>query len=224
MTNPVRIKIFERLPNDQYERIESTIRWKKYGRDAEILHYKEETTDVYFVGSGHVRATTFSVLGKEVTYRDLFEGEIFGEFSALDGQPRSASVVAVEPSDIGVMSSKDFLDAVHSYPEVSDAIMLRFVSIIRMLTDRVYRYDALAVKDRVRKEILHLAQQNMTGPNTAFIPRMPKHVEIASRIDTHREAVTRELNALAKMGLIHREDRGLTVADVAGLARLLPET
>lgn len=220
---PGRIKIFDRLPDSEYSQIESTIRWKRYGKNAEILQYKETSTDVYFVGNGHVRATTFSALGREVTYRDFFEGEMFGEFSALDGEPRSASVVAIEPSDIGVMSSKDFMDAIHRFPEVSDAMMRRLVSIIRMLTDRVYRYDSLAVKDRVRREVLHLAQQHMTGPNTAFIAQMPKHVEIANRIDTHREAVTRELNTLEKMGLIHREDRGLTVTDVAGLTRLLPE-
>lgn len=223
MANLYRIKIFDRLPDEKYRRIESRIHWKRYECDAEILRYKDTSTDVYFVGSGHVRATTFSVLGKEVTYRDLFEGEMFGEFSALDREPRSASVVAVEPSDIGIMSGKDFVEAIHRHPEVSDAVMLRLVSIIRMLTDRVYRYDALAVKDRVRKEILRLAQHHMTDPNTAFIPRMPKHVEIANRIDTHREAVTRELNALSKMGLIHREEGGLTITDVAGLARLLPE-
>lgn len=224
MTTPTRIKILDRLPDEAYGQVGSMIRWKRYERDAEIVSYSENSTDVYFVGTGRVRATMYSVLGKEVTYRDLSEGEMFGEFSALDGLPRSASVVATEASDIGVMAAKDFVEVLHSYPEVADAVMLRLVSVIRMLSDRVYRYGSLTVKDRVRQEVLHLSRQHMTGPNTALIPEFPKHAEIANRIDTHREAVTRELNVLSKMGLIHRQNRQLTVMDVSALAALLPES
>lgn len=224
MENTGRITIFKELPDEAYCRVESMIHWRRHQRDAEIVSYKEKSTDVYFVGTGHVRSTTFSILGREVSYQDLFEGDIFGELSALDGLPRSTSVVAVEPSDIGVMPSRDFLALIHGYPEVADAVMLRLVSVIRMLTDRVYRYDALDVKDRIRQEVLHLARQHMTGPNTAVIPNMSKHAEIANRIDTHREAVTRELNTLSKMGLIRRSNRELSVTDVAGLAKLLPES
>lgn len=224
MRDPARIKVLDRLPDEVYQRVLSLIRWKRYDPDAGIVSYNDRSTDVYFVGSGRVRATMFSASGREVTYQDLLAGEIFGEFSALDGRPRSASVVAVEPSDIGVMSGPAFVELIHRYPEVTDAVMLRLVSVIRMLSNRVYHYDALAVKDRVRKEVLILARQHMTGANTAVIPRMPKHAEIANRIDTHREAVTRELNVLSKMGLIRRSNRELTVTDVAGLAKLLPES
>ena len=122
------------------------------------------------------------------------------------------------------MSGRDFKELIHSHPTVADAVMTRLVSMIRELTDRVYRYDALSVKDRVRKEILRLAQAHMTGPNTAVVPNMPKHAEIANRIDTHREAVTRELSILSKMGLIQQQHRRLTVTDVTKLAALLPET
>lgn len=223
MTTFGRIEILDRLPDDVYGGIESKIRWKRYESGAEILHHKDAGRDVYFVGSGHVRATTFSALGKEVTYRDLFQGEIFGELSALDGLPRSASVVAVEPSDIGVMSGEEFVSIIHQHSEVADAFMLRLVSVIRRLTDRIYWYDSLTVRDRVRKELLLLAGEHMNGPNTAVIPQMPKHAELANRIDTHREAVARELSILARMGLVHREGRKLTVTNVAGLAHLLPD-
>lgn len=218
-----KLKIFEALPDEKYRQVESMIRWRTYQRNTEIVSYGEKGTDVFFVGKGHVRTTMFSVLGKEIAFQDLFDGEIFGELSALDGLPRSASVVAIDPSDIGIMSSRDFAEVRGRYPEVSDALMRRLVGIIRRLTDRVYVYDALSVRDRVRKEILHLAQQHMTGPNTAVIPYMPKHAEIANRIDTHREAVTRELNVLSQKGLIRRSNRELTVTDVAGLAELVPE-
>ena len=224
MKIPGKIKIFEGLPDEVYDPIERLIRWKAYERGGVIIPYNEKSTDVYFVGKGHVRSTMFSMLGREVTYRDLYRGEIFGELSALDGLPRSASVVAIEPSYIGEMSSDEFFKIIHTYPVVSDAVMIKLVSVIRVLTDRVYRYDALAVKDRVRQEIFQLAQQHMTGANTAVIPNMPKHAEIANRIDTHREAVTRELGLLFKMGLISQKNRELAVTDMKKLSELLPES
>ena len=217
------IKIFSDLPSQIYQQIEAKIHWKSYQPNAEVIQYQEKSTEVYFVREGHVRATMFSYSGKEVSYQDLFAGDTFGELSAIDDLPRSAHVVVIEPSTIGSMSRKDFMEAIHAHPEVSTAVLVRLTGVIRGLSDRIYQYGALDVKDRVRKEILELARQHMSGPNTAVIPDMPKHLEIANRINTHREAVTRELNTLSKMGLIQQQRRVLTVNDVAKLSALLPK-
>lgn len=217
------IKILSGLPEDVYQEATSAIRWRDYPAGMEIIVYKETSSDIYFLATGHARATMYSRSGREVSYQDLYSGDVFGELSAIDELPRSAHVVTVEPSRIGSMSRSEFMRLFHTYSQVSEALLLRLVAIIRDLSDRVYQYGALDVKDRVRKEILHLALQNMTGPNSAVISPMPKHVEIANRINTHREAVTRELNTLAKMGLIRQEKRVLTVDDVTKLSEMLPE-
>lgn len=218
-----KIKILSGLPDEIYAQTVSVIHWRDYQPGVEIIVYKEVSSDIYFVAQGHVRATMYSRSGREVSYQDLYDGDVFGELSAIDELPRSAHVVVIKPSRIGAMSRQEFMRLFHTYPQVSEAVLLRLVAIIRDLSDRVYQYGALGVKDRVRKEILHLALQNMTGANTAVIKPMPKHVEIANRVNTHREAVTRELNTLSKMGLIHQDKRVLTVDDVAKLAELLPE-
>ena len=218
-----RIRVFGGVSAEDYSRITARIRWKAHERGTEVLAYGERSTDVYFVGSGHLRATMYSASGREVAYRDVFEGELFGELSALDGLPRSASVIAVERSEVGAMSAREFVDVVHAHPEVTDALLRSLVAAVRELTDRVQQFDTLGVKDRVRNEVLRLARAHMTGPNTAVIPQMPRHVDIANRIDTHREAVTRELNALSDLGLIRRNKRELTVVDVTALAQSLEE-
>ena len=223
MQNDRQIKILRGLPDDVYAQILSVIHWREYQPGVEIIVYKEDSSDIYFVDRGHVRVTIYSRSGREVSYQDLYGGDIFGELSAIDELPRSAHVVTIKPSRIGSMSRKEFIDLLHTYPEVSDAVLLRLVEVIRDLSDRVYQYGALGVRDRVRKEILHLALQHMTGPNSAMIKPMPTHVEIANRVNTHREAVTRELNTLSKMGLIRQQKRVLTIDDVKRLTDLLPE-
>ena len=94
---------------------------------------------------------------------------------------------------------------------------------ISFLIDRVYQYGALDVKDRVRMEVLRLARKSMSNEDTAAISNFPTHREIANRVNTHREAVTRELNELTRMGLIEQNQRVLTVKTVAGLTELLAE-
>ena len=63
----------------------------------------------------------------------------------------------------------------------------------------------------------------MSGDDTATIQHFPTHNEIANRVDTHREAVTRELNELSRIGMIEQNKRVLTVPEVSRLKELLPE-
>ena len=71
------------------------------------------------------------------------------------------------------------------------------VMTIRSLTTRVYElFSTLAVNNRIQAELLRLASFTCQGGNSARIAPAPTHVEIASRVSSHREAVTRELNRL----------------------------
>ena len=78
-------------------------------------------------------------------------------------------------------------------------------------------------KNRIRAELLRLARDHVRSENTAEISPLPIHADIANRVSTHREAVTRELNALERVGLIERHDGTLIIRDVARLARSVEE-
>lgn len=148
---------------------------------------------------------------------------MFGELSAIDSKPRTANVITLEPSQIGCISCEDFWETIETYPEVAAVVLVRLATLVRFLSDRVYQFGALDVKDRIRAEVLRLARESTTDGRSAVIERMPTHVEIANRINTHREAVTRELNELSRMELIKQEKRVLTVTDLTALAELLQE-
>jgi predicted transcriptional regulator len=72
-------------------------------------------------------------------------------------------------------------------------------------------------------EVLRLARENMSNDDVATIHNFPTHREIANRVNTHREAVTRELNKLTRLGLIEQSQRVLTVTSVLQLQKLLTE-
>ena len=81
----------------------------------------------------------------------------------------------------------------------------------------------MAVKNRIHAELLRLCRHHMDGENAATITPAPTHAEIASRISTHREAVTRELSALARAGLVSHPRGALVVTDVDRLEQLVHE-
>ena len=217
------IELFKSLDDEALGLVSSLVKWKQYQEGTEIIPYMSANDEVYFIASGAVRVTIFSFSGKEISYQELGPGKMFGELSAIDQSPRTANVIALESALIGIISGRDYWMLIERYPSVAAATMKRLASMIRFLIDRVYQYGALDVKDRVRMEVLRLARENMSNEDTADITNFPTHQEIANRVNTHREAVTRELNELTRMGLIEQNRRVLTVKTVAGLTELLAE-
>jgi CRP/FNR family cyclic AMP-dependent transcriptional regulator len=167
-----------------------------------------------------------SALGREVRLGDLAAGEMFGEIAAIDGEPRSADIVSVTDSVIASMSASLFWDVVYGYPPFCAAILRRLTRIARATTQRVVEFSTLPVRGRVLAELLRLARTSVPGLQhaDAVIAPAPTHAEIASRISTHREAVTRVLNELERAKLIERRGCTLVIRDVAALASPLEET
>jgi len=217
------IELFDSLAESDRDGLARSCRWHRYTAHQFIVGHQDETNDVYFIVGGRVHVTVFSPSGKEVSFRDLPVGKSFGELAAIDGRPRVANVIALKPSLTASLSKSDFWQTINRYEQVAGAVLQRLAFLVRLLCDRVYQHGALDVKDRVRLEILRLARNNMTDENSAVIPHMPTHFEIASRINTHREAVTRELNELSRVELIEQKKRVLAVKNVSRLAELLPE-
>ena len=215
--------LFSGLALSDCEQISKLIKWKKYRSGAEVLPYRGQGDDVHFIASGSVKVTIFSSTGKEVSYQELGPGEMFGELSAIDHLPRTANIITLEKSHIGALSSRDYWQLIEKYPAIAESALKRLVSLVRFLVDRVYQNGAFDVKERVRMEVLRLARESMSGEDVATIEKFPTHREIANRVNTHREAVTRELNELSRMGLIAQQQRVLTVTSVAELQELLPE-
>jgi CRP/FNR family transcriptional regulator, cyclic AMP receptor protein len=177
--------------------------------------------EVFFILSGTVRATFHGVAGKDVQFRDQHAGEMFGELAAIDGQPRSAEVIAVTETFLAVVSAADFLAIAAEHPAIARRVLNRLASLVRALSDRVVEFSTLGVNNRIHGELLRLAREFGVQDNQALIKPAPTHADIASRVSTHREAVTREIAALARAGILQRGRGCLRVCDVARLETLV---
>lgn len=217
------IAVFAGVPSEVMQRVQRRCSWHRYEPGAPIVGYLDRSDDVLFIIQGTARVSIYSLAGKVVSFADLGPGDSFGEIPAIDGGPRSASVEAQTACLVASMPAAAFRDILRSEPVLALAVLRKLAATIRRLTKRVYEFSTLAASNRVQAEILRLARLAGQEGKGARIPLAPTHAEIASRVSTHREAVTRELNRLSRMGLIERQGRALVIKDVARLAAIVSE-
>jgi CRP-like cAMP-binding protein len=215
------IDAFRRLSAAERQQLAVHFACQRYRPGQEIVSYHDSGRDAYFIVSGQVQATIFSVNGKQVALQDLGPGEMFGELSAIDGQPRSAYIVALTDSFICSLTAADFMQAIRDYPAVAEATLKRLTGMVRLLSERVFEVSTLAVKHRIHAELLRLAVQHVQDERTAVILPAPTHHDIANHIGTHREGVTRELANLKEVGLIERRGNALVICDVPRLRAMV---
>lgn len=214
--------LFEDLPDTDLERIATSCAFRTHDRDAQILNESDRTDDVFFVLDGAVRINSFTPEGREVVFSDVGPGGMFGEFSAIDGRPRSASIFAISNCLLARLPADAFADLLRANPAVSLRLIELLVSKIRQMSERVFEVSALAVRERVRRELLRLATDGVPSNGGVVIEPAPTHYEFAARIGAQREAVTRELNRLEAAQLVEVHRRHIRIVDLRRL-KLSPE-
>ena len=190
---------------------------RNFDAGAIIVQPKDRSTDVYFMISGRVRVNNCASTGRQVTYRILAPGQIFGELAAIDGMPRSAGVEAEDSVSLGKVTAEDFRDLLLRHPDFSSAIMHRLTSLSRKLTEKLFEYHTYDVRGRIYAELLRLHDQNATT-ELCLTDR-----DMASRVGTTRENVTRIYAKLKQAGILARSATRLSLLDVEHLRELLGE-
>jgi CRP-like cAMP-binding protein len=217
------VPVLAQLPERVIERIGQTCLWREHRAGSQIVGYQELSTDVYFLVAGKVRVIVYSPEGKAVVFEDLASGAMFGEIAAIDRKPRSASVEAREACVVASLTANQFEDLMLQEPPLAIATLRHVVADIRRLSDRVLEFSTLAVQNRIHAELLRLAGHAPQQAGAALLSPAPSLSDIANRISTHREAVSRELSRLSSIGLLQREGRDLRITSVARLSKLVAE-
>ena len=215
--------ILAKLSPAALERVAQSCVWRQYKLGEQVLSYEDTSTDVSFLLEGKARAIIYSLEGKAVIFTDLKSGSVFGEIAAIDREARSASIEALEPCTIASLSAPQFEALLLKEPSVALATLRHIAADVRRLSKRVFEFSTLAVQNRIHAELLRLAgEAERRGPEVVLSPP-PSLSDIAYRISTHREAVSRELSRLATKGLLRRERGKLRIINVPKLAELVHE-
>lgn len=207
------IPLFSELPQDLSERYARSCFWKDYDPHELVIDVEDATTDVRFVISGKVRIIHRITVGKEVILDEMGDGQFFGEIAAIDGWPRSANVTTMTRSRICVMPQRIFLEILAEEPGVSLQVMKMLARRIRELNLRLAEHSFLQAKHRLYSELLRLSRPRSGHPDQRSISPPPIQRELAERIGTRREVVSRELNALEKQGLVQKAKGAIIIID-----------
>lgn len=197
--------------------VEPRLRMVRAPKGRTVMGVGARSTEVFFVVEGEARVLLYSSDGREVSVRILGPGDLFGELAALDGGARSASVIAASDLRLIAMSRADFLACVDTSAEAAAWLARRLGAEVRRLTEKVFELSALNVRTRLHCELLRMARLGEDGDRGRRISPAPTHAELANRIGTHREAVTRELRSLNDRNIIRHHRGSLEFIDLAGL-------
>jgi CRP-like cAMP-binding protein len=218
-----RQSILAKLSRAALERVAESCTWRDYEPGEQVLSYEDTSTDVSFLLAGKARAILYSLEGKAVIFTDLKPGSMFGEIAAIDRKARSAGIEALEACTIASLSAQQFEALLLSEPSVARATLRHVANDVRRLSKRIFEFSTLAVRNRIHAELLRLVgEAEQKGPEVVLSPT-PSLSDIAYRISTHREAVSRELSRLAAKGLLRREGAKLRIINVSKLAELVHE-
>ena len=129
-----------------------------------------------------------------------------------------SNVTAMSDCVVARMSAEQFHQVLLGNAAVATRLVELLVAKIRQMSERVFEVSALAVRERVRRELMRLAASGTRFGNSVVIRPAPTHYDIAARIGSHREAVTREFMRLEVERLIEVRRRQIRIVDIDRLA------
>ncbi len=181
---------------------------RSYRKQAILITEGERGETLFVLLQGSVKVFATDENGREITYGTIHAGDYFGEMS-LDGGPRSASVMTLEPCICAVLSGADVRDHLKSHPEFAYTLIVQIIRRARAATETARGMALLDVYGRVVSLLEH--QQGAATPEAPVLLQPITHLEIATRVGASREMVSRLLKDLEKGGYIEQGIRRIVL-------------
>ncbi|MBI5806948.1 MAG: Crp/Fnr family transcriptional regulator [Ignavibacteriales bacterium] len=209
-----RVPIFSELSKETLDKIEKVGQRKKFNKGEIILLEDDAGTALFIIINGKVKVSRSSNDGKEVILTILNADDFFGEMAILDGQKRSATVSAIEPSEVFVIQRDDFINLLYAHPEITIALLQELT---RRLRNADMKIKSLSLKDaegKVATVILQIADDiGKIKHGKVEIEKLPLQQDLANMAGTSRETISRTLHSFAKKGLVEMDGNKLIITD-----------
>ena len=206
------VPIFTDLTDSDLTRIASNMVPRVYEKGQMILLEESMGETFFIITQGAVKVTRLSADGREVILAILGESDFFGEMSLLDGEGRSANIVANEDAKVLTLSRSDFLDCLESYPKIAIALLEDLVIRLRKSDQQIESLSLSYSEHRIGITLIRLAAELGTiKQGHVTVKNLPYQQDIANMAGTSRETVSRTLKLLEEKKLVRRENRNLTI-------------
>jgi CRP/FNR family transcriptional regulator len=186
---------------------------KRFAADEMLFWEGEPCTGVFLIVQGSVKIFRTSPGGREVMLAIESAPSSVAELPLFDGGPYPASVRAVEPVVSLFLNKNDFQQICRQYPDVGLKVLAVVGRRLRHLVGLVESMTFGSVTQRLARLLLETAR--VSGADTFDLPMTQQ--ELASRLGTVREVVSRNLARFRAAGLIRLQDRQVEIVNRAGL-------
>ena len=208
------VSIFWDLNKNDLGHIADKMVAKHFENGNYIFLEDSEGEQCFFVLKGSVKVTRLSKDGREVILAMLNEGDFFGEMSLLDGESRSANVIALEKTKVLTLDRNDFIAVVNDFPQIAVQLLKELARRLRKSDRQIASLSLSDAEKRIALCIIRFAdEQGVIQNGKVSIPKTPIQQEIANMAGTSRETVSRALGLLEKEDLIERNGRELIILD-----------
>ena len=208
-----KVELFEGLEEEDLAQVTRLLRERNYKKN-DIIFFEEDTGQyMYFVKDGRVKVSRLLPNGKEMILAFHESGEYFGEMALIDGGTSPASVTAVGPTTIYVLSAKDF-SVLMQRPETNGVILRTLCQRCREAWSQIEVLTFHNADARIRMAFYNLVQKRGVRKESGVeIPMKLTHKEISDIVGISRETATRVLNHLQQQGLIKVTARRFVIHD-----------
>lgn len=212
-----RIRHFDGLPDEVKERIADLASPRHFEADQVIYLEGEPAEFVFLIEKGWVKATRMSRDGREQAMLFLHSGEVFGDIAVFTGTPYPGTVTALEPVDLWVIPADAILELTRHNPDLAMAVIRRMGERVLHYVEMIEDLSLRSVEARVARTLLRNARLK---DGKLGVPRRSWTTfdEMAVRLGTVRDVLSRALNTLEKEGLLKVGRQEIILLDPRGLA------
>jgi CRP-like cAMP-binding protein len=207
-----KVPLFAQLAPERLNALAEVATTRRLGAREELFHKGDPAAQVFVVASGRLKVATTSSEGDELLFAILDEGEVVGELPMLTGGTRTASVIALESSELLALSRRDFLRYLREQPE--SAVELMVVLAERLVRINEFAEDALflALPARLAKKLLYLADRyGVEAGEGIRIDLRLSQGELGDLVGTSRESINKQIRAWSEEGLVRMERGEITI-------------
>jgi CRP/FNR family transcriptional regulator len=214
-------RLFARFDDSRLESLATMMRARRYRNSETIFHQDDPGEALHVVVSGAVKIVLPSAEDEEpAIIATLRPGDFFGELALFDDAPRSATAIALGPTETLVLRREAFLELIDSDPSTRHALLSSLADEIRSITAHVQDLHFLDLPGRLSRRILREAEPIAPEPDgSTRLPWPYTQAELAGMIGGSRQSVNRLLSDLVARNLIRVEREVLVIPDRAALER-----
>lgn len=193
------VPLFSGLDESELERLSKVSVRRRAARGEQVVRAGEDAESLIILLTGRAKVTNFDEEGREIILAWLGPGEFFGEMGLIDGSPRSASVVAVEPSELLVIGKNEFQRCMQDNFQVAQKLMRILVRRLREADRSIESLALLDVYGRVARLLLDMSEEE---DGKRLVRQKISKQDMARMIGASREMVSKVMRDLEVGGYI----------------------